>query len=339
MSLKGDESTAQERRIIERQLVHVTRLVDDLLDVSRITSGRLALSRRPVNIAHILEQVADSIQPSLFQRELTLHLEPEVNDAWVEGDEVRLVQVFNNLLVNAIKFTPAGGRIRIAAARAGDQVQVQVADSGIGIDPPELVRVFELFYQAPQSPDRARGGLGLGLPIVKSLVEMHGGRVTASSEGLGRGTRITVHLPLCEPPAAVAPSAAPAVRGQGTGRILVVDDNEDAADTCGTLLQMSGYDVQVAYTPEAALQMLDEAMPDVAILDIGLPGISGYELARRMRERGWRGRLAAVTGYGQAADMAASKAAGFDAHLTKPVSPEQLLDLVASLTSPSATAK
>ena len=330
MAIKGDDTTAQERRIIERQLVHVTRLVDDLLDVSRITSGRLALNRKPVNVAHILEQVVDSIQPSLFQRTLALRMEPAVDQAWVEGDEVRLVQVFNNLLVNAIKFTPAGGTIELLAALDGAQVRVDVCDSGVGIAPEELPHVFELFYQAPQNPDRARGGLGLGLSIVKSLVEMHGGRVKASSEGLGRGACITVCLPLCEAPA-VPPPPTQAPLERRSGRILVVDDNEDAADTCAALLEMSGYAVRTVYTPDAALDAVQGSPPDLAILDIGLPGMSGYELARELRRRGYAGRLAALTGYGQAADMAASKAAGFDAHLTKPAAPQELTGLVRQL--------
>ena len=331
MAMKGDEATAQERRVIERQLVHVTRLVDDLLDVSRITSGRLALSRKPVNLGHILEQVVDSIQPSLLERSVVLHMAPGLNTAWVEGDEVRLVQVFNNLLVNAIKFTRSGGRVEVNAALEGDEACVTVQDDGIGIAAAELPRVFELFYQAPQNPDRARGGLGLGLPIVKSLVEMHGGHVAAQSEGPGQGSRMTVRLPLCAPPPAPSapPSTAPLERG--TGRVLVVDDNEDAADTCATLLEMSGYEVRVAYSPQDALQMLDEAAPNLAILDIGLPGMSGYELAREMKKRGYAGKLAALTGYGQATDMATSREAGFHAHLTKPVSPQELTDLVAKL--------
>ncbi|MEJ6023963.1 hybrid sensor histidine kinase/response regulator [Ramlibacter sp. PS4R-6] len=330
MALKGDEATAQERRIIERQLVHVTRLVDDLLDVSRITTGRLTLARRPVNVAHILEQVVDAIQPLLMKRTLLLELDPEVHGAWIEGDEVRLVQVFNNLLVNAVKFTPSGGEIHVRAHVAGEDVRVEVRDDGIGMASDELKRVFELFYQAPQNTDRSRGGLGLGLPIVRSLVQMHGGSVKATSEGPGRGACIEVTLPLASPPEQAAPSAPMALE-KGSGRVMVVDDNEDAADTCATLLEMSGYAVKVAYTPDAALKLLEEWTPDVAILDIGLPGMSGYELAREFRQRNYGGRLAALTGYGQAADMAASKVAGFDAHLTKPVSPQELLELVAKL--------
>lgn len=332
MAMKGDERTAQERRIIERQLLYVQRLVDDLLDVSRITSGRLALNRKPVRLAHILEQVVDAIQPSLLHRTLTLNIESPVEETWIDGDEARLVQVFNNLLVNAIKFTPAGGLIQVRARREGDEMVVDVQDSGVGIAPEDLDHIFDLFYQAPQKADRARGGLGLGLSIVKSLVRMHGGIVRATSAGPGQGTCVSVRLPSCEAPATapVAESLPPAraEREQGHGRVLVVDDNEDAADTCATLLQMSGYDVQVAYTPEAALEIVPQFHPKLAILDIGLPGMNGYELARSLKRRGYTGKLTALTGYGQAADMAASKAAGFDAHLTKPVTPQELLELV-----------
>jgi signal transduction histidine kinase/ActR/RegA family two-component response regulator len=338
MALKGDEKTAQERHIIERQLVHVTRLVDDLLDVSRITSGRLAIRREPVPLAQVLTQVVETIRPSLHERSLSLDLAPGMDRAWVAGDEVRLVQVFNNLLVNAIKFTPPGQSIHVKAAVAGPEVEVDIEDTGAGISPPDLDRIFELFYQGPQNPDRARGGLGLGLPIVRSLVAMHGGQVHAASEGPGHGSCFTVRLPLCEPPAPIPPAQAPAA-SQGAGRILVVDDNEDAADTCATLLEMSGYTVRVAYTPEAALEALREFTPDLAILDIGLPGMSGYELAARMKGPGvdYRGRLVALTGYGQAADMAASRLAGFDAHVTKPVGPSQLLELVEKMTLKTST--
>jgi CheY-like chemotaxis protein/nitrogen-specific signal transduction histidine kinase len=338
MSMKGDESTAQERRIIERQLVHVTRLVDDLLDVSRITSGRLALNRKPIRIAHVLEQVVDTIQSSLFQRALSLDVDADVEASWVEGDEVRLAQVFNNLLVNAIKFTPAGGKITVKARRVHDELEVDVSDSGIGIAAGDIDRVFDLFYQAPQSAERARGGLGLGLPIVKSLVQMHGGSVHAASAGPGQGTTVSVRLPVCAAPVHVRAEESPAQREKANGRILVVDDNEDAADTCATLLEMSGYEVRVAYAPQAALETVLQFHPDVAILDIGLPGMSGYELARQMKREGFEGKLAALTGYGQATDMAASRRAGFDAHLTKPVSPQDLLELVAKFTDSSVRA-
>ncbi len=332
MAIKGDETTAHERHIIERQLVHVTRMVDDLLDVSRITGKRLNILRKPMRLGQVLAQVVETIRPALHHRDLSLVLGPGMEEAWVAGDEVRIVQVFNNLLVNAIKFTPSGGSIRVAARVEEAAARIDVSDTGIGISGTDLRKVFELFYQAPQGSDRAQGGLGLGLPIVRSLVEMHDGSVEASSAGEGRGTCFTVRLPLCEAPAAeLAPPAAPAA--QGTGRVLVVDDNEDAADTCATLLDLNGYTVRVAYTPKAALDALHEFKPDLAILDIGLPGMSGYELARRMRAppANYGGRLVALTGYGQAQDRKASKSAGFEAHLTKPVSPSELLDLVSRM--------
>jgi signal transduction histidine kinase/CheY-like chemotaxis protein len=337
MGMKGDASTAAERRIIERQLVHVTRLVDDLLDVSRITSGRLAIRREPVRLAQVLGQVIENIRPSLFQRTLTYEAAPELDEAWVAGDEVRLAQVFNNLLVNAIKFTATGQSVHVTAALDGSEARVDVQDTGAGISADEIDKIFDLFYQAPQSFDRSRGGLGLGLPIVRSLVEMHGGSVRATSPGPGQGSRFTVRLPLCEPPAAAA-AAEPAGAMKGAGNVLVVDDNEDAADTCAALLEIAGYTVRVAYTPEAALETLRAFTPEVAILDIGLPRMSGYTLAGLMKDppSNYRGALVALTGYGQAADMAASQAAGFDAHLTKPVNPGELLELLVRLASRKA---
>jgi signal transduction histidine kinase/ActR/RegA family two-component response regulator len=332
MGMKGDEKTAPERRIIERQLVHVTRLVDDLLDVSRITSGRLAIRREPVRLRQVLGQVIDNIRPSLFQRTLSFEASPDLDDAWVAGDEVRLAQVFNNLLVNAIKFTSAGQSIRVTATLEGSEARVDFEDTGAGISVQEIDKIFDLFYQAPQSFDRSRGGLGLGLPIVRSLVEMHGGSVQVTSAGAGQGSCFTVRLPLCDAPAQAA-TIEPEHAMRGAGKVLVVDDNEDAADTCATLLEIAGYTVRVAYTPEAALETLREFKPDVAILDIGLPRMSGYTLAGLMKDSPshYRGALVALTGYGQAADMAASRQAGFDAHLTKPVNPGELLELLVRL--------
>jgi len=338
MGMKGDEKTAPERRIIERQMVHVTRLVDDLLDVSRITSGRLAIRREPLRLGQILGQVIENIRPSLFQRTLSYEAAPELDDAWVAGDEVRLAQVLNNLLVNAIKFTSAGQSVRVTATLEDGQARIDVQDTGAGISAGEIDKIFDLFYQAPQSFDRARGGLGLGLPIVRSLVEMHGGTVQATSAGPGEGSRFTVRLPLCEPPESRA-AAEPEHAMKGAGKVLVVDDNEDAADTCATLLDIAGYTVRVAYTPEAALETLRDFKPDIAILDIGLPRMSGYTLAGLMKDApsSYRGALVALTGYGQAADMAASRQAGFDAHLTKPVNPGELLALLVQLAKRSAS--
>jgi len=330
MAIKGDDRTAAERRIIERQLVHVTRLVDDLLDVSRITSGRLAIRKEPVRMGSLLVQLVDNLRMSLHNHMLQIDLGPGVDDAWVAGDETRLAQVFNNLLVNGVKFTPPGGKIILEANLVEGELRVEVHDTGVGMSQEDLDHVFELFYQAPQSSDRARGGLGLGLPIVKSLVEMHGGSVHAASAGPGKGSCMTVRLPTCMAPA-LPDDSKPQPDMAASGNVLVVDDNEDAADTCAALLEMCGYAVQTVYRPEAALALLTKFKPDVAILDIGLPGISGYALASLLKEAGYRGALVALTGYGQASDLAASKAAGFDAHMTKPVAPAELMELVARL--------
>ncbi|MCM2251195.1 MAG: ATP-binding protein [Ramlibacter sp.] len=335
MALKGDDKTAKERRIIERQLDHVTRLVDDLLDVSRITSGRLEIRREPVRLAQVLTQVVEAIRPLLHQRTLSLVLDPAMDEVWISGDEVRLAQVFNNLLANAIKFTPTGGSIRVRAGASGSQARVEIEDTGVGLSRVELDRIFDVFYQAPQSSDRARGGLGLGLTIVRSLVTMHGGTVAAASAGPGQGTCITVRLPVTQPPAP-ADDAPRACATRGSGNVLVVDDNEDAANTCATLLRMSGYTVRTAYSPQGALEALRQFTPQAAILDIGLPGMSGYDLAGAMRAPPfhYRGRLVALTGYGQASDMAASRQAGFDAHLTKPADLANLLALLEKFSQP-----
>lgn len=335
MALKGDDKTAKERRIIERQLAHVTRLVDDLLDVSRITSGRLEIRREPVRLGQVLTQVVEAIGPLLHQRTLSLALDPGMDEVWISGDEVRLAQVFNNLLANAIKFTPTGGSIRVRAGVSGSQARVEIEDTGVGLSRVELERIFDVFYQAPQSSDRARGGLGLGLTIVRSLVTMHGGTVAAASAGPGQGTCITVRLPVTQPPAA-ATDAPRACATHGSGNVLVVDDNEDAANTCAMLLRMSGYTVHAAYSPQGALEALRQFTPQVAILDIGLPGMSGYDLAGAMRAPPfhYRGRLVALTGYGQASDMAASRQAGFDAHLTKPTDLANLLALIEKFSQP-----
>ena len=332
MARKGDAATAVERRIVERQLAHMTRLVDDLLDLSRITGKRLAMRLEPVHIVEVLRQAAEAIRPVLAGRTLRTEFAPGTLDAWVSGDEARLAQVFGNLLGNAVKFTPAAGEIVIAATRDGDWVDIEVRDNGSGMSPHVQEHAFEPFFQERQGEDRSRGGLGLGLAIVKSLVEMHGGSVGAHSAGAGHGTCMRVRLPLASVPHA-HDAAAPAAAPSGTGKVLVVDDNRDAADTCAALLEISGYEVRVAYEPAGALALLDHYVPDVALLDIGLPGMSGYELARRLRAHPHGGacRLIALTGYGQAEDVALARQHGFDLHLTKPAQADLLLERVGEL--------
>lgn len=332
MALKGDEATAPERRIVERQLAHMTRLVDDLLDLSRITGKRLAMRMEPLRVGNVVQQAAEAIRPVLGARTLHTQVDGDVGDAWVSGDEARLAQVLGNLLGNAVKFTGEHGRIALEAHRAGDWVEVTVADDGVGMVAEELQRAFEPFFQARQAQDRSRGGLGLGLAIVKSLVEMHGGSVAAESAGPGGGTTLRVRLPLAASPAAPQePGPAPAA--PGAGKVLVVDDNRDAADTTAALLEISGYEVHVAYEPDAAFAILGRHAPQVALLDIGLPGMSGYELARHVRAHpnGARCRLIALTGYGQADDILMARQSGFDTHLTKPAAADVLLDRVAAL--------
>jgi CheY-like chemotaxis protein len=329
MNLKGDHATASERGIIQRQLNYVTRLVDDLLDASRIASKRFVMNPHPLQAVAVLEQTVDSLRPMLGGRKFSLHIDDAARALWVRADEARLVQIFNNLLGNAIKFTAPSGSIEVQARAVEGAIKFVFRDNGLGMSATELERAFDLFFQARDPGRNVNGGLGLGLAIVKSLVEMHSGTVSAHSEGLGRGTAVTVSLPVSEPS-----DAAPAVTAAaGQSRILVVDDNRDAADTLAMLLSLSGFETQVAYTPTEALNRMKAFDPEVAVIDIGLPEMDGYELARRLRHGTppFRGKLIALTGYGQQQDVEKAMSAGFDAHLTKPVQPDALLELIARL--------
>ncbi len=308
----------------------MTRLVDDLLDVSRITEHKLAIRREPMRVGAWVEHALEAVGTSLGHRRFRVALDPAAAQSWVSGDEVRLTQVLTNLVGNAIKFTPDHGRIDVSGRRVGDSVELEVADDGIGMDPDNLHRVFDLFYQAPQAEHRSRAGLGLGLSIVRSLVDMHGGAVEAHSAGPGRGSRFVVRLP-CVP----APVDAPALHAAhgvaaSSGKVLVVDDNRDAADTASALLEAFGYSVRVVYGAQDALTALDEHAAEVAVLDIGMPGMDGYQLAAAILARpGCAGiRLVALTGYGSETDVGRAHAGGFDLHLTKPVDPDHLLAVV-----------
>jgi signal transduction histidine kinase/CheY-like chemotaxis protein len=328
----ADQRTAQERNVIQRQLNYVTRLVDDLLDASRITSSRFRINQRPLRPVAVLEQTVDSLRPMLGGRELSLEVAQEARSLWIHADEARLVQIFNNLLGNAIKFTSPAGVIEVRARAAQGAIEVSIRDDGVGMAAADLERAFDLFYQAPDGSRGVNGGLGLGLAIVKSLVQMHSGTIKAESDGPGRGAQITVRLPVTEPPAqdtaAPVATAAPAFT-----KVLIVDDNQDAADTLAMLLGASGFDARVAYDPRSAIEAVDSFRPTVAVLDIGLPQMDGYELARHLRSREPRyaGALIALTGYGQQKDVDKALEAGFDAHLTKPVEPDALLQLIAKI--------
>ncbi len=319
----GDPS----RAIIERQLRHMVRLVDDLLDVSRITRGKVELARAPVELAEVVSRGLEMAAPLVEERKHQVVLDVPAGLV-VDVDPARIAQVVANLLNNAAKYTPAGGTISVHAAREGGAVVLRVRDTGMGIAPEMLAQVFEAFVQEPQAIDRARGGLGLGLTIARSLVQAHGGTISAKSDGPGKGSELVVVLPAGETSAAVQPVPEPASAGASAGgvRVLVVDDNEDALELVLEALRMLGYEPTGAADGEQALAIAGEARPVIALLDLGLPVIDGYELARRLRALpGLEGmRLVAVTGYGQRSDRERTAAAGFAAHLVKPVSIEDI---------------
>ena len=325
MKLRAGGAVERERTIVERQVTHMVRLVDDLLDISRVTRGSIQLVREPVEIAEVVAKAIEMTSPLLEQRrhDVVVSVVPGLR---VEGDASRLAQVVSNLINNAAKYSHVGGRVWIEAHRDGeDEIVVRVRDSGIGIDADTLPRVFELFAQAPQALDRAQGGLGIGLAIVRRLVELHGGSVSARSDGPGRGSEFVVRLPALQRAASDAsqtgPSPAPAPERERV-RILVVDDNADSRSCLVDALEMFGYEAIEAADGASALARATETLPSVALLDIGLPEMDGYELAGRLRALdGLDGiKLVAFTGYGLAADRARALAAGFDEHLVKPAS-------------------
>ena len=324
---------AHASAVILRQVGHMTELVDDLLDVSRVTRGLVELDREVFDVREAVRAAAEQVHALVERQRHRLDLDLGDEPLCVDGDRTRLTQVFANLLNNAAKYTPPGGRLRVEARPADGHVRLRVVDNGIGIEPALLPRVFDLFTQAERSLDRSQGGLGIGLALVRSVVELHGGQVRASSDGAGQGSTFDVILPRVQarstPAAAPAPAETPAPAAPL--RIVVVDDNEDAAQTLELLLQTLGHDVRSFANGEDAQAALDPAT-DAYILDIGLPGISGYELARRLRAdpRSAGARLFALSGYGQQVDLDASRSAGFDEHFVKPVEPERLLRALAA---------
>ncbi|MDY0977870.1 PAS domain-containing protein [Massilia sp. CFBP9012] len=334
MRMRGDGAHGREGEIIQRQVDHLVRLVDDLLDVSRVTRGKIELKIERVELARVIDKAVEMASLLIEQRRHRLQVEIEPGLAW-EGDPVRLAQVVSNLLTNAARYTEPGGRLWLRVRRDGlDAVEISVRDTGIGLAPEVREQVFELFFQGKRSIDRAEGGLGIGLALVKNIVELHGGSVHAHSEGRGLGSEFVVRLPLCSAalmpaPSETAPAALPGVTMQ---RVLLVDDNADGADTLGRLLRAHGHTVEVYHDPVGALAAVDRFRPDVALLDIGLPVLDGYQLAARIRALpGGQGcRLVALSGYGLAADHARSKAAGFERHLVKPVNPDEVARVVAA---------
>ncbi|HYL87304.1 MAG TPA: response regulator [Burkholderiales bacterium] len=316
------------RDVIDRQATQLTRLVDELLDVSRISQGKIVLKKEPVELAKIVAHSVETSRPMIDQREQRLAIEVSARPVWLQGDFARLSQAVSNLLNNASKYTPEGGRIRLTASATEGVATITVEDNGTGIEPELLPRVFELFVQGERGLDRAQGGLGIGLTLVKRLVELHQGRVEAQSDGPGTGARFRILLPSIsavqpERPAAPPPVASQEVYGR---RVLVVDDNVDAAESTAAFLRLEGHEVKTVSDGNEALASVRVFAPHVIVLDIGLPGLDGYAVARRLREQGDTSHalLIAMTGYGQKDDRQKATEAGFDYFFVKPTDPSQL---------------
>ena len=309
--------------VIERQVGHMARLLEDLLDVSRITRGTLEVRRKPVPLVEVVEDAAEMARPLIARRQHELTIELPDQPVWLDADPLRVAQVFGNLLTNAAKFTDARGRIKLAATLDGGTVEVAVTDNGIGIAPEALEDIFQMFVQIGSPLERTESGLGIGLALAKALVELHGGRISAESAGIGRGTTFRVRLPVAPEPEGevAAPTLAAAANSPTAKLVLVADDNRDAAETLAALLKMAGHRVITVNDGVAALNEIERSRPQLAFVDIGMPGKTGYDIAAHVRAQPWGGAitLVAITGWGQASDRARALEAGFDEHWVKPV--------------------
>jgi signal transduction histidine kinase/CheY-like chemotaxis protein len=329
----GSERAVRSKEVLRRQTEHLTRLVDDLLDVTRVSRGKIELQRQRVDLREIVRKASDDLGSEFVREGVVLRVASGAGPVWVDADATRLAQVVGNLLQNAVKFTPAGGAVDVAVAVAptGDVASLRVRDEGIGMAPGEVERMFEPFAQADHAPGRGKGGLGLGLALVRALVELHGGTVRGRSDGLGRGSEFVVTLPR-----AVAEPAAARPGGSAAGRarrvVLVIEDNPDVGRSVADLLELDGHCVRVARDGRGGLALAHELRPDVVLCDIGLPDLDGYEVARALRrdEGLRRTRLVALSGFAQEEDRRRAREAGFDAHVAKPPDPEELASLVAA---------
>jgi PAS domain S-box-containing protein len=338
---RADEHPQAIREIgpmMERQMVHITRLIDDLLDVSRITSGKIELKRRPVTLCSLVSGAVDAARTQIQEGRLDLQTEISDSESMLDVDPTRVTQIISNLLHNAAKFTPAGGRIRLWAGierrEQNDMAEaiIRVSDDGIGISSTMLTRVFELFAQAETAPDGKESGLGIGLAIAQKLAQLHGGTIAVRSDGPGRGSEFTIHLPIAAKIVASRVKAEQSRASLAHVRVLVVDDNHDAADVIAVLLRASEMEVRVAYSGQSALAMFEEFRPSIAVLDIGMTGMDGYETCRRIRAKyGYSSRLVAASGWGQERDKHLAHEAGFDIHLTKPIESDALLETIRQL--------
>ncbi|MBA3773701.1 MAG: response regulator [Ramlibacter sp.] len=334
------EQELRMRAMIERQITQLTRLVDDLLDVARINRGQIEVRKQPIELGPLVDSAVEAVRPACEAKGIELTATLASEPLPVDADATRLAQVIGNLLNNACKFTDSGGRIALDLERAGEEAIIRVHDSGIGMAADQLPRIFDMFVQIDGAAGRSREGLGLGLTLVKQLVEAHGGTVSASSEGIGRGSEIELRLPLTREPAVAAVPGVAWPAGDPHRRVLVVDDNRDGAESLAELLASAGFEVQTAHDGATALTLAAQWRPEVLLLDIGMPGMNGYETARRIRKQRW-GRgvlLVALTGWGQAEDLRLSSEAGFNVHLVKPVDPLALMKLLADWLPPPAGA-
>ena len=334
----GDERVDATLRVMQRQVRQLARLVDDLVDVSRITQGRVELHSEVLELGSVIAQALESVEPQLKEKHHRVLRRPEWPTLYVSGDRARLVQCVSNILANAAKYTDPEGEISIDLQEQQGTAVISVQDNGVGMSAELLPKIFDLFVQSERSLDRSQGGLGIGLSVVRQLVGMHQGTVTARSPGMGQGSTFEIRLPCVATPAREAPKSTPTAAA--TKRVLVVDDNQDAADSLSALLQVYGHEVRTVYEGESALALAAQFAADVVLLDIGLPGLNGYEVAGRLRAMDAAVRLVALTGYGQPEDVKRALRAGFDAHLVKPVDLDHVLQALADHgaeeTSPSS---
>jgi CheY-like chemotaxis protein len=331
-----DPTLLEARDVIDRQVRHMTRLIDDLLDMSRLSRGKILLRREPIDLVELVRNAVDDFRNLMEEAGQQVEAELPDSPAYVQGDPTRLTQVIGNVLNNAIKFSTAGGRIsvRLRVEAVGDVAVIAIRDTGIGMEPGMIARAFETFSQADCSLDRSRGGLGLGLALVRGLVELHGGEVHAASEGLGKGTEVTIRLPLVRAPLAHRSARSTPPTAPRRYRVLVVEDNRDAAQTMGRLLTLSGHHAETALTGAVEIELARTFRPEVVLCDIGLPGgVDGYTVARALRQDPnlKSAYLIAVTGYGQEEDQRRCREAGFNAHVIKPVDYDELERLLAVL--------
>jgi signal transduction histidine kinase len=324
----GPAASGGARAVIERQVTLLTRLVDDLLDMSRVTTRKITLDRRPLDLGAFVESIVGTWRAA--RRLASHHVSLVPASVWVAADPARLEQIVSNLLGNALKFTPAGGRITVRVAVDGGEAVFEVEDTGVGIPAGLIDRVFDLFVQADRPPDRAQGGLGIGLTLARHPVTLHGGTLAVESEGSGKGSRFTVRLPAVVPTPVAQTAEAPLPKGTAR-RILIVEDHDDAREMLQMILGRDGHEVYDAADGESGLATALKVQPDVAFIDVGLPGLDGYEVARRIRAHpdGKRMYLVALTGYGQPDDRRRAEAAGFNEHLVKPIDPTQLAPVIA----------